>query len=104
MESDSLTLKDFFDAFEEASAFGLKVHYMYKGRTFKVDYILSLSCLQIHSREILDDDFARARSQDLSPHQIKFSSPTPKLQTTVSPIQEVPTTASVKTKDRFYVF
>lgn len=46
-----MTLKDLFDAFDEISAFGLKVNYMYKGQYLRVDYVLTLSCYQIHERK-----------------------------------------------------
>lgn len=44
---ESLTLRDLFEAFEEVSAFCLKVGYMYKGRLLKADYVPSLSCFMI---------------------------------------------------------
>jgi len=38
-----MTLQDLFDAFNEPSAFGLKVLYLYKGAQIRVEYALTLS-------------------------------------------------------------
>lgn len=39
-----VTLGDFFEAFEEASCFALKVIYSHAGERIRIDYTLTASC------------------------------------------------------------
>lgn len=45
--SFGLTVRDVFDAFEDASAQALKVNYFMNGERVRVDYTLTLSCFEI---------------------------------------------------------
>lgn len=40
---NNLTLRDLFEAFDEASCLGLKLEYLYQGKSMRADYLPSLS-------------------------------------------------------------
>lgn len=94
-----------FDAFEESGCFGLKVLYMNQGDQVRVDYVLTLSCYQIHKvsereEKKVSENILSELYEELDDKKNRFVSPIQMHQ--VKPVET--TVSANKSSPKFFTF